>query len=698
MRATRFAFALAVMCVALSVAYSAQQVRDSRAEVALQAAIKIETIDGDLKAAIAAYSKVVATYSSNRSAAAQALVRMGQCYEKLGAAQTQEARKTYEQVLRDYGDQATETAAARSRLAALTEARPTGLTARKVMSVAYGENGLVSPGGNYMAFTDWDSGDLAIREFGAAAKRRLTNKGSWAQSWDYTTYSVPSRDGSVVAYDWNTAQDVAELRIIGRDGSKPQVLYRSKEAAWIHPYDFNPEGTHVLAVFTEQRTSASQIVLVSVKDGSVRTLKSLGPKLSPIERMSFSPDGKHVAFDYRSRADSPQHDIFLLSADGAQEAALVEHPAHEVLLGWTPDGARILFSSDRTGATDAWLLAVANGKSQGSPELVKKDLGRVSPMGFDRSGSYYYAVDFGPFEVYVATVDLTTGKVVTAPSVVPQRFEGSNVAPDWFPDGKSLFYVSRRGPAGPGFNIPTVRSMATHEERDLFPKLTFLNQTRLSPDGQSVVAVCRDQAERRGICRIDLRTGDSAMLIDTTSAPRFFPVQHPDGKHLLFMVPASANGGVAAVRMRNLETGEEREVARGGSMFGLSPDGQQVAYFVTGGAADGMVLKVAPLAGGEPRELFRLQNSNSGPSWTPDGRHVLVAAPDGPTPGVWVIPVDGGKPVRIDLRMKGINAPRLHPDGRQLAFWAVDENAKSEIWALENFLPKPGVASGAKAK
>ena len=60
-------------------------------------------VEGDLKGAIEAYKKVVANAGANRALAAQALVRMAECYQKLGGAQ---ARKVFEQVLRDYADQA----------------------------------------------------------------------------------------------------------------------------------------------------------------------------------------------------------------------------------------------------------------------------------------------------------------------------------------------------------------------------------------------------------------------------------------------------------------------------------------------------------------------------------------------------------------------------------------------------------------
>ena len=73
MRAARCLFAATAICLAVSVASSAQQAKDNGAEVALRAAIKIETIDGDLRAAIEAYKKVVATYETHRAVAARAL-------------------------------------------------------------------------------------------------------------------------------------------------------------------------------------------------------------------------------------------------------------------------------------------------------------------------------------------------------------------------------------------------------------------------------------------------------------------------------------------------------------------------------------------------------------------------------------------------------------------------------------------------
>jgi tetratricopeptide (TPR) repeat protein len=111
--ATRFLLA-ALLCAALPAGFSANQAKDDRAEVALQAAIKKETIDGDLKGAIEQYQRIA--QSTNRAVAAKALLRMGQCHEKLGNA---EARTAYQRLVRDFGDQAEIVAQAQVRLAAL---------------------------------------------------------------------------------------------------------------------------------------------------------------------------------------------------------------------------------------------------------------------------------------------------------------------------------------------------------------------------------------------------------------------------------------------------------------------------------------------------------------------------------------------------------------------------------------------------
>ena len=96
MRTLRYALALAVAALLL-VPVSAQNL-----DAELQRATQKEIVTGDLKAAIEEYKKIVARAGTNRPVAAQALVHMAECYQKLGDA---ESGKIYERVLREFSDQ-----------------------------------------------------------------------------------------------------------------------------------------------------------------------------------------------------------------------------------------------------------------------------------------------------------------------------------------------------------------------------------------------------------------------------------------------------------------------------------------------------------------------------------------------------------------------------------------------------------------
>src|SRR5687767_15271011 len=98
-------------CLLMASALTAQ--KPEAAESLLQTAIKKEVVDGNLAGAIEGYRKALAAAKGNRAVAAKALVHMAECYQKMGDA---EARKIFEQVVRDYADQKEAVATARARL------------------------------------------------------------------------------------------------------------------------------------------------------------------------------------------------------------------------------------------------------------------------------------------------------------------------------------------------------------------------------------------------------------------------------------------------------------------------------------------------------------------------------------------------------------------------------------------------------
>lgn len=681
--------------------------RNEQAEMLLEQAQQKELVDGQLEDAISIYKDVLARFPKNRAAGAKALVQMGQCYEKLGK---DEARKAYERVLQDYADQGPAAEQARTRLAALRKPAGSepGMVTRKVWSgPGVDTSGSVSSDGRHLSYTDWETGDLAIRDLEAGKNRRLTNSGSWDySSEEFALDSRISPDGKQVAYAWFNKESFSDLRLIALDQPQPRVLYSNKDVEYVQPVGWSPDGKHVAAIFA-RKDRGNQIALVSLADGSVRVLKTFGPR--PPVKMSISPDGRFLAYDFAPREESANRDIFLLSTDGGRESALIEHPANDVYPVWTPDGKHILFASDRTGSTSMWSIPVADGKPQGPAELIKQDVGRrIQPMGFTRGGSFYYGIATGMMDIYTASLDFKTGKLLAAPIKATERFVGSNCTPDWSPDGRHLAYLSHRGPLWQGSFVVCIRSLETGEERELSPRLSYLGEDpgrsapRWSPDGRSILLLATDASNRRGLYQMDVKSGDVTPLVQDREGEYIQgQVWSPDGK-VVFYLRQESSTKKSSIVAREVETGQEREICTasansGIENFAVSADSQWVVFWYYDGKTQVMSLKVIPSSGGTPRELARAEKGenfhNLPPlAWSPDGSQILFTKGgtgiQGWTFGLWRVPAQGGKAQKVDLAMEGLRHVRVHPDGKRIAFAAGQLAINPEVWVMENFLPK----------
>ena len=471
----------------------------------------LEDSSQDLSDAVRLYGQVVEQAGGERALGATAQLRLGLLYARLG--RTVEAQRAYERVLRDYAEQAEPVGIARVRLAALAQPRspadPSTMVVRRLWESPSADYfGGPSPDGRYLTYIDFDTGNLAVHDVVTGQQRLLTQQPRGSSG--VAGYSAISPDGQQVAYGWVVREKSrrGELRLVGLDTREPRVLYQNEEVTWVHPNAWTPDGKQILALF-RRKDRTLQIVLVSVADGSVRVLKSLGWNY-PFN-VDLSPDGRHIVYDFPPDEDSPNRDIFLLATDGSREIPLIEHPADDKGPVWTPDGTKVIFASDRTGRASAWVLRLADEKAQGPPELVKPDLGRFFPVGFDRNGSYYYELHTGMRDVSLATLNPVTGKLGAAPSRATERFVGATYGADWSPDGQSLAYV--RNEQLDAFSLELgstviIQSLDTGTDRKLSPTLTRLRGVRWFPDGRSLLTMGQDlKLLRRGIYRIDAQTG-----------------------------------------------------------------------------------------------------------------------------------------------------------------------------------------------
>jgi Tol biopolymer transport system component len=666
------------------------------ADVQFKAAQHQEEVVGDLTGAIEQYKKIAR--GRDRSIAAKALVRMAECYEKLGQS---DAQKTYERVVREFADQTESAAAARARLASMRHAPATGndMSFRRVGDGSQNEHGAaVSYDGRYIAHHLHPDtlGTLAARELATGKVRPLVVRAP--DSRDQPDLSVISRDSKTVAFAWGNPEATYgyELRTIPLQTSspgQPRRLFRSEDVRATFPYDWSPDGTQIAVVLTD-RDRTARIGLVSSADGSLTVLKSVDSRFATNNKMSFSPDGKYLAYDLAQVDNSEQRDVFVMAVDGSRDIAAVAHPSYNALAGWSPDGTHLLFFSDRTGSRGLWRQAIVDGRPQGAAALIKADLGSARSLGITASGALYVSSSVLDMDIEVIPVDFATGQIVGSPAKPITSYMGANSQPEWSSDGRFMSYVSRRE----GRLVLAMRELATGNARVISPQLSTIASKAWSPDRKCFAIQGSDLKGRRGLFLVDADTGEVSALVAAGITATDGVAWSPDGKKLY-------HGGRIdrdrAFFERDMVSGTERAIIRRTSLsihISLSPDGRWIATMTADAAGQAAI--VFPVSGGEPRELMRTnQTSLAIALWAPDSNSVVVKRGMYQDRWVepieyWQVPISGGEPRRTDLKINSATSPqwtwpRLHPDGRQVAYTTATER-KDEVWVLEHFLPRAG--------
>jgi Tol biopolymer transport system component len=531
-----------------------------------QKALAKERAEGNLEEAIVLYQQVVKE-ARDESLSAKAQFRIGICYEKLGQKKAKQAQEAFQKVISEYPGQRDIVKMAQEKLSSLIQAEPIveqadrGINVHLVMEGtdpdALRMMGAPSPDGRYVSFTDWDTGNLAVYEIATKKKRPLTGKKDWEDK-GWSENSCWSPDGKKIAYSWWISDNKNDLRIVGLDGSEPRIL--TKSYPWIICSDWSPDGEYILARIYSM-LGGKRISLISVVDGSIKNVRK-GKEGDG--NMIFSPDGKYITFDFLSK-ESSDSDIYSLSIDGKTEVPLVKHPAHDYFLGWTPDGKHLLFASDRTGTFDVWSLAVSDGRPDGEPEMVRKNLGYVDPMGITQNGSLFYGSSSNNNNIYIAAINPETCLSNAQAKKLPLPFEGRNHWPDFSPDGKQIAFVRSSLPPPPGGlegpNFLCVRSLDEEREKVL-PLNVRVFDLDWAPDSSSVLVFGTDRESRSGFYRVDADTGEISVVLQNEEPWKEHansPEWTDDGKGIIYLNYDMINSACPIV-YRDLETGQTKTI------------------------------------------------------------------------------------------------------------------------------------------
>jgi Tol biopolymer transport system component len=669
-----------------------------------QKALRLEKNEGKLMEAIGLYQKVIAGQSS-KSLAAQAQLRIGMCYEKMGTA---EAVKAYEIVIEKYSDQAEAVAEARGRLAALRKEEPEALTMSRLLPPeVYLDCQALSPDGTKVAGIDFEKGqNVAVYDLPSKKLKYVTNY-DWENEGLWTYVPVWSPDGQGIAFQAGAwGDDSARMLWISNLAGKARKCFENPYG-FVVPCDWLPNGTAILAVYANEKKTAS-LGLISVKEGELREICQLLRTSSrggdPVQAQTgrsadVSPDGQYVAF-----SDGPTNGsrgISIISMDGGSKAILTDHPAEDIEPRWSPDGRHIVFLSDRHGSWALWGVAVRDGGPDGQPFMILEGMQDSGLSSWTKRGllSTTLAVIM---DIYTLEIDPRSHRPLGKPRVVDFTPSGSNYLPLWSPDGKYLAFLTPwRGPLRMSGDCSVIVMPSEGKGGRIFRVPTPQWQSRWLPDGSGLEFTGFGDDQSLLYHRLELETGKwtshpipAAGISDEGSAG----VASDEGKSCFYIFQRNPgrDGSEPGVFALNPETGQKRYILKKNEVESLPRSSPSVSRdnkrLATG--RDGEIALIE-IDTGHIEKLEYKKEGLSFPAWSPDGKHLVASGRTGEGEewnDLFIVSLADGQVKCLNInrylprKAQIWQMPDMSPDGRKIAFctrmWKVETNL------IQNMIPK----------
>jgi len=435
-----------------------------------------------------------------------------------------------------------------------------------------------SPEGNQIAFA-WDGNaglntHIYVKLVGTGSALQLTKgtRREWSPVW--------SPDGREIAFERESGSGAAIYIVPALGGAERKLAEVSVQGR----LDWSPDGKYLAVPDRPRPAEAQSIFLVATEGGEKKQLTTPSGVFMEDSVPRFSPDGQTLAF---IRGTSYlANDAYTQPVDGGEPRRVTSDERRVESVAWTPDGSRIVFSTDRSGMFQLYMVPASGGTRREVPGAGSDARGiAVSVRGHRLA---YVHLEVNP------NIWRTAGPNATGPRLAPAKL------------------------------ITSTRSQADCD---------------IAPDGKKVVFT----SDRSGSTEIWVSDSDGSNPVQLTSygGPEGgSPHWSPDGRWIAFDVRPEEHSDVFVM---GAEGGSPRRLttSRFEDMVPTwSHDGRGI-YFASNRTGTLQIWKIAS-SGGEAQPVTR--NGGFEPQVAPDGKYIYFrkAAPENGLGPIWRIPAEGG--------------------------------------------------------
>ncbi len=416
--------------------------------------------------------------------------------------------------------------------------------------------------------------------------------------------------------------------------------------------------------------------------------------------LDVSPDGKHIVFDLLG-------DIYIMPSSGGKTTALRTGLPYEVQPRFSPDGEKILFTSDAGGGDNIWTMNIDGSAAK---QITKENFRLLNNAVWSANG-----------EAIIARKHFTSQRSLGAGEMWQYHITGGNGLqltkrkndqqdvnePSISLDGKYMYYSEDQYPGGffqynkdPNKQIYVIKRHAfeTGKIETITGGPGGASRPEVSPNGKLLAFIKRVRT-KSVLFLHNLETGEEwpvydGLNKDQTEAWAIFGTYPgfswtPDNKHLVFWsagkinklnitslenteIPFTVNTKLKLAETHHVkhEVAPKNFTAKVIRHAKTSPDGKLMVFSAIGH------LWSKRLPNGTPKRLTNSQDFEFEPSFSPDGKEIIYVSWDDIEKGaIRKISTKGGTSIKLTAAKGIYRFPSWAGDGKTIVYGKQGGNA-----------------------